>query len=189
MQTETTKKLFTVAEYYKMYEAGIFAPDERTELIDGEIITMSPMGLPHGSSVMRATDFLVPLLKGKALVSVQVPVDLDEYNEPVPDLCLLKPSEDYYASRRADPSDVLLVIEISETSLAYDSGRKLRAYARARIGEYWILNLKDQTLLVFRDPANKRYATRLTFHRGDSISVNAFPETVFHAEDLLGPAL
>jgi Uma2 family endonuclease len=188
MQTDVNKKLFTMAEYYKMYEAGIIGPDERTELIEGEIIKMSPMGVRHGSAVIRSNDLFGRLYRGKALVSVQVPIDLDEYNEPVPDLCLLKPTTDYYASRHAGPSDVFLVLEISDTTLDYDSRLKLRLYAAAEIPEYWIANLKEQTLLVFRKPSKKKYETTLTYRRGDSIGVLTFPEIVFPVEDLLGPA-
>jgi len=139
MQTETTtKKLFTVDEYYKMAEAGIFTESERTELINGEIFEMSPIGAYDSAAVSRATDLFVPLFKGKATVQVQQPVRLNEFSELQPDISLVIPRRDYYRLRHPGPSDVFLALEISDTSLRFDRDVKSRAYAAARIRETWI---------------------------------------------------
>jgi Uma2 family endonuclease len=118
MHTEETRKLFTVDDYNRMYEVGIIKREDRTELIAGEIIQMSSMGLPHRSAVLRVNDFLTPLFKGKAQISVQIPLDLDAFNEPQPDICFLKPSKDFYRSRAAGPEDVLLILEIADNFVA-----------------------------------------------------------------------
>src|SRR5438093_3105435 len=120
METETTKKLFTVDDYYKMVDAGILREGDRTELIDGEIIEMSPMGPDHAAVVSRVNDLLVPLFKGKALLRPQLPLRLNKFNEPQPDVVLLKPRQDCYSSRHPGSADVFLVMEISDSSLKYD---------------------------------------------------------------------
>ena len=189
MQTETTKKLFTVDEYYKMAEAGILREDDRTELIEGEILQMSAMGFRHSACTARATHFFTPRLNGKAIVRVQLPLTLNELNEPEPDLSILEYRKDFYEYARTRPEDVLLVLEISDTSLRYDRDVKLPLYASVRIPEVWIADLNADALLVFREPSDNRYGIALIFRRGDSVSPRAFPEVVLPIEDLLGPGL
>ena len=186
MRAEVTKKLFTVDEYYRMVEAGILNEDDRVELIEGEIIEMSPIGLKHMSCVDRTMDALTSALKGRALVSVQHPLRLNNYNEPQPDIVVLKPRADYYASKPHTPEDTVLVIEVSDTTLRYDLKVKLPIYAALGVSEVWIENLQSELLLVCRNPAGKSYGTQLTLHRGDSVSPIAFPDVVFKLEDLLG---
>jgi Uma2 family endonuclease len=186
MQTDVAKKLFTVDEYYRMAEVGILAPDDRVELIEGEIIQMSPIGVKHASDVDRATAVFYSKLGKRVIARVQGPVRLDDYSEPQPDISLLKPREDFYRSRQPAPEDVLLEVEVSDTTIRYDSGRKLGVYAKAGIQEYWIEDLNRDVLLVFRDPEGRRYKTQLTLARGESISPLAFPDVVFAVEELLG---
>jgi Uma2 family endonuclease len=186
MQTEATKKLFTVDEYYRMAETGILAEDIRTELINGEVIEMSPMGARHASGVTRITDLLVPVFKGKALLRGQLPLRLNEFNEPQPDAAFVKVRQDYYRGRHPGPDDTLLAIEVSDTSLEYDRDVKSEVYAAVRILEFWIVDLAGDVLLVFRDPSKGKYQTCLTFHRGDSITPLAFPEISIQVSDLLG---
>jgi Uma2 family endonuclease len=185
METEVTKKLFTVDEYYKMAGAGILRDDDRTELIEGEIIEMSPMGSRHAAVVSRITDLLVPLFKGKALLRPQLPLRLNNFNEPQPDIVLLKPRKDCYASEHPGPPDVFLVIEISDSSLKYDRDVKLPIYAGARVSEVWIADLVNGALHVYRNASGRRYATCLTFHAGDSLSCLEFPDVEVKAEDFL----
>ena len=189
MRAEVTKKLFTVDEYYRMVEAGILDEDDRVELIEGEIIEMSPIGLKHMSCVDRSMDVLNSALKGRALVSIQHPLRLNNYNEPQPDIVVLKPRADYYASKPHTPEDTFLVIEVSDSSLRYDVKVKLPIYAAMGISEVWIENLQSELLLVCRNPAGKSYGTQLTIQRGESVSPLAFPDVTFKVEDLLGVAL
>ncbi len=187
MQAEATKKLFTVHEYYKMADAGILGDyPHRTELIDGEIIEMSPMGVRHAAVVARVNDLLVPLFKGRALLRPQLPLRLNDFNEPQPDIVLLKPRRDYYSLKHPGPADVFLVMEISDSSLKYDRDVKLRIYAAARLPEVWIADVPGGSLLVYRDPSLKSYKTSLSFRRGDTLSCLAFPDIKLAVDELLG---
>jgi Uma2 family endonuclease len=186
MRTEVEKRLFTVDEFYRMADAGIFGEDDRVELIEGEILQMSAINQRHFSCVNRTNDVFTSAFKGRAIVSIQNPLRLNNYNEPMPDIVLLKPRADYYASERHTPADTFLVVEVSDTTIRYDQKIKLPLYAAAGIGELWIENLQEDLLLVCRDAVGKDYETKLTFRRGESVSPIAFPEVVFKVEDLLG---
>ena len=186
MQLEVTKKRFTVDEYYRMAEAGILGPEDRVELIDGEIIQMSPIGHRHAGSVNRVNHLFVTSFAGRAVVSIQNPIQLNSYTEPEPDVLLLKPRADYYASKKVWAQDALLIVEVADTTLRYDRDIKVPRYAAADVPEVWIENLADDELLVYRDPAGERYIVCITLHRGDSVSPVAFPDTVFKVEELLG---
>ena len=186
METEVTKKLFSVHEYYRMADAGILTADDRVELIDGEIIQMSPTGNRHNACVNRANMFFTEAFRRSAIVSNQSPLRLSNYTEPVPDVIVLKPVPDFYASRECTPEDVFFMVEISDTTLRYDKNIKLPRYAAAGVAEVWIEDLKNDLILVYRNPAEKAFKTSLVLHRGDSISPLAFPKVTFKVSDLLG---
>src|SRR5262249_51273112 len=151
MEIEVAKKLFTVDEYYRMGEAGIFHPEARLELIEGEIIEMSPVGDPHIGCVNRATALFSTRLAGRAVGSVPNPVRLSKYPEPQPDIVLARPRGDYYGESRILPKDTFLVIEISDSTVRYDRNRKMPLYAKAGVPELWIENLQADVILVYRD--------------------------------------
>jgi len=186
MEREVAKKLFTVEEYQRMGEAGIFHPEARLELIEGEIIEMSPPGNPHIGCVNRATALFSARLAGKVIVSVQNAVRLSRYTEPQPDIVLARPRADYYGGKRITPEDTLLVIEISDTTLRYDRNRKMPLYAKSGVSELWIENLQEEVILVYRNPVAQTYSTSFELHHGDSISLAVFPDVVFKVDDLLG---
>jgi Uma2 family endonuclease len=186
MQTDVTRRLFTADEFLRMGEAGIFEPEARLELIEGEILEMSPIGPWHMACVNRATELFVTKLSGRAIVSIQNPVRLSEYTEPQPDVALLKRRDDYYKEKRVSWEDAFLVIEVSDTSLSHDRNRKLPLYAKAGVSEIWIEDLQSNSIYVYRNPGPNGYATYLTLHPGDPISPMAFPDVVFKVEDLLG---
>jgi len=185
MQVEVTKKLFTVADYYQMAEAGILRPEDRVELIDGEIIQVSPIGDRHAGNVNRLTHLFAASFSGRAVLSVQNPIQLNNYTEPEPDIVLLKPRVDYYASKKVWAHDALLIVEVADTTLRYDRDIKVPRYSAAGIPEVWIENLSDNELLVYRNPTGETYAVSITLHRGDSVSPVAFPDVVFRIEELL----
>ena len=185
-QTETVRRLFTVAEYDRMVETGILTKEDRVELIEGEILEMSPIGDRHAACTDRATMLFAPILKGKAIVRVQGPVRLSDYTKPPPDVILLSYRKDYYASAAPVTKDALLVIEVADTSIRYDRGPKLAIYAKHGVREVWIEDLTSDTLLVFRDRKPRGYATALTFKPGDSVTPQAFPDLVLLVSDLLG---
>jgi Uma2 family endonuclease len=186
MRIEATKKLFTVDEYYKMAHAGILTPEDRVELIDGEIIEMSPIGNRHLGCVNGANEAFSAAFRGKAVVSVQNPLRLNNYTEPEPDVVLLKPRQDAYRRKRPVAEDALLVLEVADTTLAYDLKVKVPRYAAAGIPEVWIEDLENDVMLVFRDPEGNSYKTALTLTRDASISVQAFPVVIFKVSELLG---
>lgn len=186
MRAEVTKKLFTVDDYYRMAEVGILKPEDRVELLEGEIVEMSPIGNRHAGCVNRVTDLFTFLFRGKAIVTVQNPARLNQYNEPQPDFVLAKTRTDYYASRHPTGEDIYLMVEIADSSLRKDRNVKVPIYARLGIPEVWIADLQQDRILIFRDPAGNAYKTTLTLHRGESLSVLAFPEINFKVEDVLG---
>src|SRR6266849_5094882 len=174
MHVEVTKKLFTVDEYYPMAEAGILGPEDRVELIDGEIIQMSPISDRHAGCVNRATHLFVTSFAGRTVVSVQNPIQLNNYTEPEPDVLVLKPRSDFYASKKVKAEDALLIVEVAHTTLRYDRNIKVPRYAAAGVPEVWIENLSADELLVYRDPGHDGYASSITLHRGESVSPVAF---------------
>jgi Uma2 family endonuclease len=186
MQIEATRRLFTVDEYHRMAEAGVLGPEDRVELIDGEVIRMSAMGSRHLACVMRATEMFVAAFRGRAIVSSQIPLGLSEYAEPEPDLSLLERREDFYASKAPVARDAFLVFEISDTTLRYDRDVKLPLYAAAGIPEFWIADLDAGVLRVYREPSGREYAVNVVLGRDDAVSVLAFPEVAFRVGELLG---
>ena len=186
MRVEVERKLFTVDEYHRMCDTGIIGFDERTELIDGEIIKMPNPSTRHVACANRANTFFTEAFGRRAIVSIQNPLLLNLYNEPLPDVVVLKPRPDFYTSTRFTPEHAFFVVEISESSLAFDRKVKLPRYAASGAPEVWIEDLKHALLLVFRDLENDTYKTCLTLRRGETVSPSAFPDVTFKVEDLLG---
>ncbi len=184
MRTET-RKLFTVDDYYKMAEAGVLREPHRTELINGEIIEMTPMGSRH-AVVSRVNEVFISLFKGKALLRPQLPLRLNDFNEPEPDIVLLRQQKDSYSAAHPGPSDVFLVMEISDSSLRYDRDVKLPVYAEACLPEVWILDLAADALLVYRNVIRRTYRTHLRFGRGESVSCFRFQQIPIEIDELLG---
>lgn len=177
---------FTVKEYHRMGEVGILGEDERVELTDGQVVKMSPIGVPHAGAVRRLNRFLVTAVGDRAVVSVQLPVVLGEFSEPQPHLGLLKPPESVYDSRHPEPGDVLLLIEISDTSGPYDRGVKLPLYAQSGIPEYWIVDVGRGVIEVYRSPSGDGYASVEERGPGDRVSPGALPDVEVAVSDVLG---
>ncbi|MGH2460991.1 MAG: Uma2 family endonuclease [Chloroflexota bacterium] len=189
LQLTTTRlptRQFTVSEYYRIAEAGILTEDDRVELIGGEIIQMSPIGRLHAGIVNRLNYLFFKQFGEVAQVSVQNPVHLDEYSEPQPDLTLLVPRPDFYASGHPGPGDVLLLVEVADSSLEYDQIVKARLYARAGVREVWLLDLNQGVVTVFRDPTANGYQTIRALGRGESIGALAFPGRELAVAEILG---
>lgn len=151
------KHRITVHEYHRMAEEGLLAPDARVELIEGEIIDMAPIGPPHGSVVDELTYAFIHAVGRRAIVRVQGAVRLSERSEPQPDLALLKPRKDHYRRSQPAPSDTLLLIEVSDSTLRYDRHIKVPLYARHGIPEAWIIDTRAGKLHVFRSPKKGAY--------------------------------
>jgi Uma2 family endonuclease len=153
-----TRRPITVAEYHRMGEVGILGERDRVELIEGELVAMSPIGSYHTGTVNKLNHSLVHAVGEHAIVSVQNPVRLDDLSEPQPDFALLKSRPDFYQDTPAQPADVLLLIEVADTSLNYDRAVKRALYARHAIPEFWIVDLTSGEVEICRDPKPDGYA-------------------------------
>ena len=186
MALQPARRLFTATEYYRMAEAGVLTEDDRVELIDGEILEMSPIGRRHSACVARLTSVFSQRLGAAVIVWPQNPVRLSERSEPEPDLALLRPRPDFYASAHPTPADVLLIVEVGDTSVEYDRQVKAPLYAHSGIPELWIVDLNRHHLGVYRDPSEAGYGTTRVLRRGESISPLAFPDLTIAVDDILG---
>ena len=180
------RKLFTVDEYYAMADAGILTEGERVELIDGEVIVMSPIGNEHASSVDVAAHFLRPMAPGQAIIRIQSHVRLDERNQPEPDILLLKWRDDFYRHRAPAAEDVLLLIEVSHTSLAYDRGVKLALYARFLVPEVWLANIPARVIEAYTEPVDGEYTVARVYRPGETVSPTAFPDIALPVSQIIG---
>jgi Uma2 family endonuclease len=173
---EIKRRLFTVQDCYRMADAGILLPDERVELIRGEILQMSPIGTRHGAAVDRATRVLVRLAGDGAIVRVQGTVELDQFCAPQPDVAILRPKDDFYVGKHPAGADIFLIIEVADSSLEYDTTTKLALYAILGVQEYWVVDLVNDRLLVYSEPHEDLYKITREFHRGDMLAPQLLPD-------------
>jgi Uma2 family endonuclease len=166
----------TVQDYYRMAEVGLLAPDARVELIEGEIIDMPPAGTPHAGILGRLNRLFMAAAGTRVAVRVQLPLRLDDFSEPEPDFAVLEWRDDEYIAAHPTPSDTLLVIEVSQTSLRFDRTRKLPLYARHGIPEVWIVDLVDIRLHTFDSPQHARYASTSTTPQPGVVGLKAMPD-------------
>jgi len=166
---EIHRHRFTVEDFAHMGEAGIFAPEDRVELIDGEIREMSPIGPPHAAIVDRLAELLINRLTGRANVRIQNPVRLGRYTEPQPDLAVVRRRADYYTSGHPEVGDILLVIEIADSSLLYDQVEKTPRYAAAGLPEAWLVDVPGETVSVYAGPGPDGYTEERLLRRGEAI--------------------
>jgi Uma2 family endonuclease len=179
---------FTAEEYQLMGKAGIFHPEARVELINGEIIIMSPIGLKHSVTINRLSRYLFDRINtNQGIISVQNSFRIPDYSEPQPDIVILRPREDFYAHKFPLPEDILLLIEVADSSLKYDQTTKLSLYAEHHIPEYWIANLERDILEIYRQPQNQSYLKQTLI---DSAVIPfapiAFPEIKMTLKDIYG---
>lgn len=174
---------FTAQQYEKMVSLGIIDPEARVELIDGEIVAMSPANEPHEGMVRWLLNRLMPQVGQLATVDVQNAIALDERSRPEPDLMLLKPRHDAYRNRRPKPQDVLLLIEVADSSLQKDRTIKLPRYGRGAIPEVWIIDLEGRCVEIYRHPIGEGYGQSLVVRQGQIVCL-ALPEMVLSVDDL-----
>lgn len=188
MDTIAVRRRFTVHEYERMIETGILAEDDRVELIEGEILTMAPIGPRHATCVRRLNALLnASPGKDRFIVSVQDPISLPSAgSEPQPDIALLVPPLSRYTERHAGAEDVLLIIEVADTSAADDRAKKLPVYARAGISEVWLVDLPTQAIERHRSPSPAGYADVARFGRTHVIVPAALPELAISTDQILG---
>jgi Uma2 family endonuclease len=176
MPAEIHRKLFTIDDCCRMAEVGILRPDERVELIRGELIQMSPIGTRHQAAVVAGTRFLVRLVGDKALVSPQGTVQLDRLSAPQPDFALLRPRDDCYAHQHPAAPDILLIIEVADTSLEFDTEVKLALYAIMGVHEYWVADLRNDRVLCYSEPSGDSYRTAREFQRRSTVAPRLLPD-------------
>jgi Uma2 family endonuclease len=181
---ELQRHRFTVDEYEQMGVAGIFNEDDRLELLDGVIVEMNPIGSRHARCVNRLNMLLAPALQGVAIVQVQNPIQLGQYWEPQPDVVVLRERADDYAPGLPTADDVLLLVEVVDSSLDYDRA-KWPAYARHGIAEAWFVNLNDGLILCHRDPTGDYYGFVRAFRRGETISPQFRPDLALSVDAIL----
>lgn len=176
----------TVDEYYRMGEAGILAPDARVELIEGEVIDMAPMKSPHAWVVNQLVARLHDAARGRAVVTCQTPLRLGDHSEPEPDLMLVRLHEGGYADHHPTPADVLLVIEVADTSLDYDRRVKMPLYAKHGVAEAWIVDLPNRQLRFFRQPSGGAYAEVTASETPGVVPVQLLPGVAIDLAGLFG---
>jgi Uma2 family endonuclease len=186
MSVQVARRIFTVDEYHRMGEAGIFSEDDRVELVEGEIVMMSPIGSYHAASVKQTSSEFHNILGGRAIVSVQDPIVLNDFSEPQPDIALIRPRADFYRHALPTASDVLLIVEIADSSIEYDRDIKLPAYARSGIPEVWLADIPAETVTAHTEPTNGAYRNVRAFRRGDSITPLHFPDLSIEVASILG---
>lgn len=184
MPTLAAPHLFTREDYHKMVASGVLTADDRVELIHGEILEKMPIGPSHGGCVKRLNYFFTRLAGDSVIVSVQDPLALGAYSEPQPDLALLRPRPDFYADSHPEAADVLLLIEVSDSSIMFDRRTKLPLYATYGIPEVWIVDLSRREITVHRDPAADRYREESVYRRATPVPLGLFPGHALTAEDI-----
>ena len=165
----------TVDEYYRMSEVGLLAPGARTELIDGEVIDMAPIGSPHSGKLDRLNYLLLAVLGESARVRIQHPVRLDRHSEPQPDLAVVLPREDFYESRHPLPTDTLLIVAVSDSTLRLDLNVKVPLYARHQVPEVWVVDLEHNGIHFFRSPQNGVYIDATFTDKPAVVALTALP--------------
>jgi Uma2 family endonuclease len=177
-------RLITTSEYDRMIEAGIYTENDRIELLNGEIIEIMPKGPKHSVVNDSIIDLFTKTFGEKVYVRSQNPIILDNFSEPEPDIVLVKPPRRKYLENHPTPADILLVMEISDTTLAYDRDDKAQAYSRNGIQQYLLLNLQNQTLEDYREPNADGYGAKRTYRSSDVFNLVAFPEIEIKFDDL-----
>lgn len=186
MSVQLQKRLFTVKEYHLMTEVGILSEGDRVELIEGEIVKMAAIGTRHASCVRRLIRSFSVIPQNLAILGVQDPIQLTERTEPQPDVVLLQSRADYYATAHPVPSEVLLLVEVSDSTVDYDREVKVSIYARSLVQEVWLVDLVKNCLEVYRQPGPNGYSLIIKFWRGQQVASLAFPDLEVSVDFILG---
>lgn len=186
MSVQLERWVFKVDDYHRMVETGILSEDSRVELLEGEIVKMSPVGSRHVACVNRLNGLLSRKLGEEVIISIQNPFRLNDYSEPEPDIALLKGRDDFYADALAAPADVLLLVEVANTSIEIDRRVKLPMYARAGISEVWLVNLMEDRIETYTNPVNESYQKVRIARRGESLLSEGLANLALSVDEILG---
>lgn len=182
MQLLTRK--FTVEQYHKMSEVGILTESDRVELIKGEIVEMSPIGLKHAATVNRLNQLFYRKLGDRVLVSIQNPIQLTNNSEPQPDVALLKPRADFYETQTPEIKDIFALVEVADTTIIYDRDVKIPLYAENGISEVWLIDVNNQSLTIYCQPTPEGYQTIQTLNGNQNFSLLVFPEITINVSEI-----
>ncbi|WP_089729712.1 Uma2 family endonuclease [Candidatus Thiosymbion oneisti] len=171
------RHLISVREYFRMGETGVLDPEACCELIEGELFDMPPIGPSHSSKVIRLNRLFSRIIGDQAIVSVQNPTVLGDLSAPQPDLALLRWQEDFYEQAHPRPEDILVLVEVADSTLAHDRDRKLPLHARFAIPEVWLVDVVGKALIVHRDPENGSYRTRFQVQDLSHVTIAALPDS------------
>jgi Uma2 family endonuclease len=180
-------RLFTAAEYQTLADMGVLGEDERVELIEGRIVRMAAKNMNHAIATSRSNRCFQRLLGDQVLVRVQDPILLNNYSEPEPDVVLVRPPDERYLANHPTPEDIFLVMEIAESSLAYDRDVKCPLFAQNGILQFCLLNLHTRELEDYREPSPNGYRSKQTYIAEQSFTLVAFPDLSLQVSDLLPP--
>jgi Uma2 family endonuclease len=186
MAVQVLRHRFTVEEYHRMGEAGIFSEEDRVELMEGEIVETAPIGSPHAGTTDYLHDTLSQMLGNRARVRAQSPIVLVPDSEPLPDIAVLRYRSDFYRGGHPRPEDIFFLIEVSDTTGEFDRTVKLPVYGRAGIPEVWIVDLAAQCVEVYVGPSPHGYERMQRFSRGQVVSPQAFPDLELAVDEILG---
>ena len=186
MSVQLLRRKFTVEQYHKMAESGILTENDRVELIQGEIVEMSPIGRHHAACVRRLVRLFTQRLGERTILSPQNPVELDDFSEPQPDVALLQPCPDFYESRHPQPKDIFLIVEVADTTAKSDREVKIPLYAKDNIAEVWLVDINQQCIEVYRQPSPTNYQNVQTFQRSQTLSIHMFPDIEITVDEVLG---
>ena len=185
MTTQRQGRAFTVGEYYRMAEANILTEEDRVELIAGQVVARRPIGSRHAACVKRLNLLLGKMIGDSMLIGVQDPIALDAYSEPEPDLVLLRPRADFYAASHPSATDVLLAVEVADTSAGYDRAVKVPLYAQAGIPEVWLIDLSANRIEVYAHPQGEAYQQRTQVAADATLTSPTIAHLALAAADVL----
>lgn len=185
MEAPVLKRLFSVDEFHQMAETGVFREDDRLELVDGEIVQMTPIGSRHAGCVARLNEWFGQHVRHLAIVNVQNPLVLGGRTEFYPDLALLKRRADFYSESHPEPADVLLVVEVADTTGEYDREVKVPRYARAGVPEVWVVDVRERAIDVYRQPSGDEYREQRRLGPAESLSIPGVGEQRLAVSDVL----
>jgi Uma2 family endonuclease len=173
---EILLKRWTVTDYHRMIASGVLTPDDRVELLDGQVIEMVPQDPFHASIIDEGSDYLKVLFAGRAKVRAQLPIVLSGYSEPEPSIAVVRIDENRYRDRHPNPTDIFLLVEIADASLKYNRTYKAKLYAQADVPEYWIIDVHHYQIIVFRHPKDGTYQAEEVLTDTDPVTPIAFPD-------------
>ncbi|MBD2122706.1 Uma2 family endonuclease [Trichocoleus sp. FACHB-262] len=186
MVVQLLRRQFTVAKYHQMVEAGILTEDDRVELLEGEVIELWSISSRHAACVNRLTYLFHDRLRERAIVRVQNPVELSDRSEPQPDLVLLQLRPNLYEAGYPQAQDILLLVEVADTTVEFDQEIKMPLYAKSGVREVWLVDLNENAIAIYREPSLSGYGQVQELRRGQELTVQLFPDISLAVEKLLG---